>query len=143
MRPFPIVAGASCSRTPYQRAIAIRKLRMSQPLIVTIPHRLGREEAVRRLKSGLATARANYSALPSGVHPPTPPPVFSLPPCRFSAPNRDLTARHKSLPGPQRTPPFCALSRLRLHEILLGAAQRAGVEVRCGLTASEIHQDDD
>jgi hypothetical protein len=36
---------------------------MSQPLIVTIPHRLGREEAVRRLKSGLATARANYSAL--------------------------------------------------------------------------------
>jgi Putative polyhydroxyalkanoic acid system protein (PHA_gran_rgn) len=36
---------------------------MSQPLVVTIPHRLGREEAVRRLKSGLATARANYSAL--------------------------------------------------------------------------------
>ena len=36
---------------------------MSQPLVVTIPHRLGREEAVRRLKSGLVTARANYSAL--------------------------------------------------------------------------------
>jgi len=36
---------------------------MSQPLIVTISHRLGREEAVRRIKSGLATARGNYSAL--------------------------------------------------------------------------------
>jgi hypothetical protein len=36
---------------------------MSQPLVVTIPHRLGREEALRRIKSGLATARANYSAL--------------------------------------------------------------------------------
>ena len=36
---------------------------MSQPLVVTISHRLGREEAVRRIKSGLATARSNYSAL--------------------------------------------------------------------------------
>ena len=36
---------------------------MSQPLVVSIPHRLGREEAVRRIKSGLATARANYSTL--------------------------------------------------------------------------------
>jgi len=58
-------------------------------------------------------------------------------------PNRELIVRHKFLLGDQRIPPFCALSRLRLHEILLGAAQRAGVEVRCGLTASEIHQDDD
>jgi hypothetical protein len=36
---------------------------MSQPLVVSIPHRLGREEAVRRIKSGLATVRTNYSAL--------------------------------------------------------------------------------
>jgi hypothetical protein len=36
--------------------------RMSKPLVVSIPHRLGREEAVRRFKSGLATVRANYSA---------------------------------------------------------------------------------
>jgi hypothetical protein len=35
---------------------------MSQPLIVSIPHRLGREEAARRIKSGLTTARSNYSA---------------------------------------------------------------------------------
>ncbi len=34
---------------------------MSKPLIVTIPHRLDREEAVRRLKSGLATARTNWA----------------------------------------------------------------------------------
>ena len=35
---------------------------MSQPLVVSIPHHLGREEAARRIKSGLAAARANYSA---------------------------------------------------------------------------------
>jgi hypothetical protein len=34
---------------------------MSKPLIVSIPHHLGREEAARRIKSGLATARAHYS----------------------------------------------------------------------------------
>jgi hypothetical protein len=36
---------------------------VSQPLVVSIPHRLGREEAVRRLKSGLGTARSQYAAL--------------------------------------------------------------------------------
>src|SRR5437763_1891804 len=35
---------------------------MSQPLIISIPHHLGREEAARRIKTGLATARANYRA---------------------------------------------------------------------------------
>ena len=35
---------------------------MSKPLVVSIPHRLGREEASRRIKSGLASARAHYSA---------------------------------------------------------------------------------
>jgi hypothetical protein len=34
---------------------------LSRPLIVSIPHRLGREEAARRIKSGLSAA--NYSAL--------------------------------------------------------------------------------
>ena len=34
---------------------------MSQPLLVSIPHRLGREEATRRLKAGLGHARANYA----------------------------------------------------------------------------------
>ena len=36
---------------------------MSAPLVVSIPHRLGREEAVRRLKSGLSGARANFAHL--------------------------------------------------------------------------------
>lgn len=36
---------------------------MSQPLVVTIPHRLGREEAARRLKAGFSHARTNWSAL--------------------------------------------------------------------------------
>jgi hypothetical protein len=36
---------------------------VSKPLVVSISHSLGREEAVRRIKSGLAAARANYSAL--------------------------------------------------------------------------------
>jgi hypothetical protein len=34
---------------------------MSQPLLVSIPHRLGRQEATRRLKTGLGNARANYA----------------------------------------------------------------------------------
>jgi len=36
---------------------------MSQPLVVSIPHRLGREEAVRRIKSGLGEARAQFAQL--------------------------------------------------------------------------------
>ncbi|SHN80731.1 polyhydroxyalkanoic acid system family protein [Bradyrhizobium erythrophlei] len=36
---------------------------MSAPLIVSIPHRLGREEAMRRLKTGLARATANVPIL--------------------------------------------------------------------------------
>lgn len=36
---------------------------MSKPLVVTIPHRLGKDEAVRRLKSGLGRARTNFGHL--------------------------------------------------------------------------------
>jgi hypothetical protein len=36
---------------------------MSRPLIVSIPHRLGRPEASRRLKSGLADVRQHFSRL--------------------------------------------------------------------------------
>ena len=36
---------------------------MSKPLVVTIPHRLGKDEAVRRLKSGLGNARTNFAHL--------------------------------------------------------------------------------
>jgi Putative polyhydroxyalkanoic acid system protein (PHA_gran_rgn) len=36
---------------------------MTQPLLVSIPHRLGKEEATRRLRSGLGNVRANYARL--------------------------------------------------------------------------------
>jgi len=34
---------------------------MSKPLVVSIPHHLGREEAVRRIKAGLAHVRTDYA----------------------------------------------------------------------------------
>jgi 2-polyprenyl-6-methoxyphenol hydroxylase-like FAD-dependent oxidoreductase len=57
--------------------------------------------------------------------------------------NRELIVEHKFLLGDAKLPAFCALSRLRLHEILLGAAKRAGVTVRTGLAVSEIHDEGD
>lgn len=33
---------------------------MSKPLVVSIPHRLGKAEAVRRLKAGLGSARSDF-----------------------------------------------------------------------------------
>jgi hypothetical protein len=33
---------------------------MSQPVVVTIPHRLGREEAARRLKAGFGNVRSSF-----------------------------------------------------------------------------------
>ena len=36
---------------------------MSAPLVVSIPHKLGREEAVRRLKTGLARAAASIPVM--------------------------------------------------------------------------------
>src|ERR1700761_8201296 len=58
-------------------------------------------------------------------------------------PNRELIVEHRFLLGDDRIPAFCALSRLRLHEILLSAAERAGAEIRTGLTVSEIHNEPD
>jgi hypothetical protein len=34
---------------------------VSAPLVVSIPHRLGREEALRRLKNGLGRARTDFA----------------------------------------------------------------------------------
>jgi 2-polyprenyl-6-methoxyphenol hydroxylase-like FAD-dependent oxidoreductase len=56
---------------------------------------------------------------------------------------RELIVEHTFLLGDDRVPAFCALSRLRLHEILLAAAQRAGAQVRTGLTVSEIADEKD
>jgi hypothetical protein len=38
---------------------------MSEPLVVSIPHRLGRAEAVRRLKAGMSEVRGSYGHLMS------------------------------------------------------------------------------
>jgi 2-polyprenyl-6-methoxyphenol hydroxylase-like FAD-dependent oxidoreductase len=57
--------------------------------------------------------------------------------------NRELIVEHKFLLGDARVPAVCALSRLRLHEILLAAAVRAGVQVRTGVTAGKIHDEKD
>ena len=36
---------------------------MSEPLVVIIPHRLGKDEALRRIKDGLTRARAEFARL--------------------------------------------------------------------------------
>jgi hypothetical protein len=36
---------------------------MSEPLVVVIPHRLGKDEALRRLKDGLGRAKAEFAWL--------------------------------------------------------------------------------
>ena len=41
---------------------------MSQPLVVSIPHRLGRQEARRRLDSGIARLRPELGILLSGLN---------------------------------------------------------------------------
>ena len=58
-------------------------------------------------------------------------------------PDRDVIVEHKFLLGDDKMPAVCALSRRRLHEILLAAAQRAGVVVRTGLSVAEIHEQPD
>jgi 2-polyprenyl-6-methoxyphenol hydroxylase-like FAD-dependent oxidoreductase len=88
-----------------------------------------------------ANALRIYDAL--GVLPEVLASGFSYDHMSIFDPGRELIVRHKFLLGDERIPAFCALSRLRLHEILLAAAEKAGVEVRCGLTASEIHDGND
>jgi 2-polyprenyl-6-methoxyphenol hydroxylase-like FAD-dependent oxidoreductase len=58
-------------------------------------------------------------------------------------PKRELIVEHKFLLGDDRVPAFCALSRLRLHEILLAAAERAGANIRTGLTVNDIQDEKD
>lgn len=53
---------------------------------------------------------------------------------------RNLIARHDFLLGDSKIPPVCALSRRRLHDILLSAAEEVGVDVRLGLTVREMEQ---
>ena len=57
--------------------------------------------------------------------------------------SRKLIAEHIFLLGNEKLPAFCALSRLDLHRILLRAAEQAGVEIRFGVTTSEIQDGPD
>jgi 2-polyprenyl-6-methoxyphenol hydroxylase-like FAD-dependent oxidoreductase len=61
--------------------------------------------------------------------------------CIFDA-NRTLVVEHKFLMGDDVVPGTCALSRLHLHEILLSAAERAGVRVHTGLTVIKIDDEE-
>jgi hypothetical protein len=36
---------------------------MSEPLVVTIPHRLGKDEAARRIRDGVARAKSEFATL--------------------------------------------------------------------------------
>jgi 2-polyprenyl-6-methoxyphenol hydroxylase-like FAD-dependent oxidoreductase len=56
---------------------------------------------------------------------------------------RRLIAEHKFLLGDEKVPAFCALTRLELHRILLGAAKKAGVQISLGVTTSEIKEEKD
>jgi len=64
-RPLPFARGAITSRKPtgFAQGSCQRVSAMSAPLVVSIPHRLGREEAVRRLKGGLERAAASVPVL--------------------------------------------------------------------------------
>src|ERR1700728_145283 len=88
-----------------------------------------------------ANALRVYDAL--GVLPELLATGFSYDRMYIFGPQRELIVDHKFLLGDDKIPAFCALSRLRLHEILLGAAERAGIEVRTGLTVSKIIEDAD
>src|SRR4051794_4898529 len=62
-------AHISCSPLPFERngttsvASGPRIFPMSAPLVVSIPHGLGREEAMRRLKTGLSRAASSVPVL--------------------------------------------------------------------------------
>ncbi len=52
--------------------------------------------------------------------------------------DRTVLVEHKFLLGDDRVPPVCALSRSKLHNILLGSAERRGVGVRLGTMIDSI-----
>jgi 2-polyprenyl-6-methoxyphenol hydroxylase-like FAD-dependent oxidoreductase len=58
-------------------------------------------------------------------------------------PQRKLIVRHAFLLGDSKIPAVCALSRRRLHDILLAAAEKAGTEVRLETTVAEIDEEGD
>lgn len=60
----PLPAGLQRrARSPIMDGSPTSVLRMSAPLVITIPHRLGKQEALRRLQHGLGSAGSNFSHL--------------------------------------------------------------------------------
>ena len=88
-----------------------------------------------------ANALRVYEAL--GVLPEILATGFSYDRMRIFDASRELIVEHEFLLGDATVPATCALSRMQLHEILLGAAERAGVAVRTGLTADQVHNEPD
>lgn len=58
-------------------------------------------------------------------------------------PQRNLIARHDFLLGDSKVPAVCALSRRRLHDILLAAAEDEGAKVQLGMTVTELEERND
>jgi 2-polyprenyl-6-methoxyphenol hydroxylase-like FAD-dependent oxidoreductase len=88
-----------------------------------------------------ANALRVYAAL--GVLPEILARGFSYDRMRIFDAKRELIVEHKFLLGDENVPATCALSRLQLHEILLGAAKRAGAEIRTGLTVDQVRDEKD
>jgi len=57
-RVFAVVAADD-----YIEPVVSQEIAMSRPLVVSIPHRLGKEEAVRRLQAGLTRAASSIPVL--------------------------------------------------------------------------------
>ncbi len=62
--PFVMLPSTSIRATGnYMSQVTFLDLNMSAPLVVSIPHRLGRDEAMRRLKTGLTRAATSVPVL--------------------------------------------------------------------------------
>jgi hypothetical protein len=63
--PGSFVAAAPCIDTTRGRAKIAKDPEMSEPLIVVIPHSLGKVEALRRIKAGVERGRTEFARLMS------------------------------------------------------------------------------
>lgn len=68
---------------------------------------------------------------------------FSYDHMRIFDAQRTPIVHHQFLMGDDRVPAVCALSRAELHKILLGAVERAGVNVRLGTSTTAFHDEGD
>lgn len=60
---FPPSRSPNCYSRPETRIALFRGTTLAQPFIVSIPHKLGKEEAARRLKAGLGSVRSEYAKI--------------------------------------------------------------------------------